>query len=93
MDVREGIYIPLTAGALLILPQILSYLISGIFGCGVAIEEKALILQESAEEITSTNDSDSETAVYASVFQAWADGRIEDAAEDVVETVQQVLET
>jgi hypothetical protein len=34
MDVREEIYILLTAGALLILPQILSYLISGIFGCG-----------------------------------------------------------
>jgi len=31
MDVREGIYILLTAGALLILPQILSSLISGIF--------------------------------------------------------------
>jgi hypothetical protein len=70
MDVREGIYILLTAGALLILPQILSYLISGIFGCGFAIEAKALILEESAEEITSTNDPDSEKAAYARVFQA-----------------------
>jgi hypothetical protein len=34
MGVREEIYILLTAGALLVLPQILSYLISGIFGCG-----------------------------------------------------------
>src|ERR1700751_3057840 len=71
MDVREGIYILLTAGALLILPQILSYVISGIFGCGFAIEAKALILEESTEEITSTNDPDSEKAVYARVFQAW----------------------
>jgi hypothetical protein len=54
---------PLTAGALLILPQILSYLINGILGCGFAIEAKALILEESAEEITSTNDPDSEKAI------------------------------
>jgi hypothetical protein len=92
MDVREGIYILLTAGALLILPQILSYLINGILGCGFAIEAKALILEESAEEITSTN-ADSEKAVYARVFQARADGRIEGTAEDVFETVQQVPET
>lgn len=77
MDVREGIYTLLTAGALLILPQILSYLINGIFGCGFAIEAKALILEESAEETTSANDPDSEKAVYARVFQARADGRIE----------------
>jgi hypothetical protein len=31
--------------------------------------------------------------VYARVFQAWADGRIEGTAEDVFETVQQVPET
>jgi hypothetical protein len=67
MDVQEEIYILLTEGALLILPPILSYLINGIFGCGFAIEAKALILEESAEEITSTNDSDSEKAVYAKV--------------------------
>jgi hypothetical protein len=34
MDVREELYILMTLAALLILPQILSYLISGIFGCG-----------------------------------------------------------
>jgi hypothetical protein len=34
MDVREELYILATFSALLILPQILSYLISGIFGCG-----------------------------------------------------------
>ena len=65
MDVQEEIL--LTAGALLILPPILSYLINGIFGCGFATEAKALILEESAEEITSTNDPDSEKAVYAKV--------------------------
>ena len=77
---------------MLILPPI-RYLINGIFSCGFAIEAKALILEESAEEITSTNDPDSEKVVYARVFQAWADGRIEGTAEDVFETVQQVLET
>src|ERR1700726_2989847 len=34
MDVWEELYILMTFSALLILPQILSYLISGIFGCG-----------------------------------------------------------
>jgi hypothetical protein len=34
MDVREELYILATLSALLILPQVLSYLISGIFGCG-----------------------------------------------------------
>jgi hypothetical protein len=34
-----------------------------------------------------------EKAVCAKAFQAWADGRIERTAEDIFETVQEVLET
>jgi hypothetical protein len=34
MDVREELYILGTAAALLIAPQILSYVLSGVFGCG-----------------------------------------------------------
>jgi hypothetical protein len=34
MDVREELYLLGALSALLILPQIMSYLISGIFGCG-----------------------------------------------------------
>jgi hypothetical protein len=74
---------------LLILPQILSYLISGIFGCGFAIEAKAPYPGRKRRG----DNVDERSRFRARVFQAWADGRIEGTAEDVFETVQQVLET
>lgn len=58
----------------------------------IAVEAKALILDKGADEITSTADPDAEKVVYAKAFQAWADGRIEGTAEDIFETVQEVLE-
>jgi hypothetical protein len=42
--------------------------------------------------MTSTDDPKAEKAVYAKAFQAWADGMIEGTAEDIFETVQEVLE-
>ena len=59
----------------------------------IAIEAKALILVESDDEPNSTDDPNAEKIVYAKAFQAWADGRIEGTAEDIFETVQEVLET
>jgi hypothetical protein len=58
----------------------------------IAVEAKALIPDEGGEEMISTNDPKAEKAVYASAFQAWADGKIEGTAEDIFETVQEVLE-
>ena len=57
----------------------------------IAIEAKALIFG-SADEMGMTSDPNAEKAVYAKAFQAWADGRIEGTAEDIFETVQEVLE-
>ncbi|MCA6112516.1 hypothetical protein [Bradyrhizobium cenepequi] len=59
---------------------------------GIAIEANALIFGEGADETSSTNDLNAEKAVYAKAFQAWADGKIEGTAEDIFETVQEVLE-
>jgi hypothetical protein len=94
MVVREGIHALLTAGELLIPPLIFSYLINGILGWGFAIEAKAPYPQRKRRVNNADERSpDSEKAVYARVFQARADGCIEGTAEDVFETVQQVLET
>jgi hypothetical protein len=43
-------------------------------------------------ETSSTDDPDAEKVVYARAFQAWADGRIEGTAEDIFESVQEVLQ-
>ena len=59
----------------------------------IAIEAKALTLDESGDVTRSTDDPNVEKVVYAKAFQAWADGRIEGTAEDIFETVQEVLET
>jgi hypothetical protein len=57
-----------------------------------AIEAKALTFDESGDEANATDDPDVEKIVYAKAFQAWADGRIEGTAEDIFETVQEVLQ-
>lgn len=57
-------------------------------GVGVA----ALVFDESTSAMTYRNDSHAEKLLYAKAFQAWADGQIEGNAEDVFETVQEVLE-
>lgn len=56
----------------------------------IAIEVGALT--ESADETSSTDDPHAEKVAYAKAFQAWADGRIEGTAEDIFETIQEVLE-
>jgi hypothetical protein len=74
-----------------ILPQILRYLINGTLVCGFAIEAKAFIFEESAEETTPTNDPDSEKRFMSECSKSGQTA--EGTAEDVFETVQQVLET
>lgn len=58
----------------------------------IAIEVNALGLGEDADELRSTNDPNAEKIVYAKTFQAWADGKIEGTADDIVETVEEVLD-
>ncbi|QOZ51759.1 hypothetical protein KUL72_11500 [Bradyrhizobium arachidis] len=58
----------------------------------IAIEVGALVLSESAGEPTSTVNPNAEKLVYAKAFRAWADGAIEGIAEDIFETVGEVLD-
>lgn len=59
----------------------------------IAIEVGALAMGESGDETSSTADAQAEKIAYAKAFQAWADGRMEGTAEDIFETVQEVLES
>ena len=59
----------------------------------IAIEVGALAIGEGGDETSSTDDTHAEKVAYAKAFQAWADGRIEGTAEDIFETVQEVLES
>ena len=58
----------------------------------IGLDVAALILDEGTHEVTYRNDPEADKLLYARAFQAWADGKIEGSAEDVFETVQEVLE-
>lgn len=58
----------------------------------IATEVKALTLSESGNEMISTTDPNVERLVYARAYQAWADCKIEGTADDIFETVQEVLD-
>ena len=58
----------------------------------IGIEVKALVFDQSADEITSAEDPGADRLVYAGAFDAWAHGKIEGSAEDIFESVQEVLE-
>ncbi|MDN3273570.1 hypothetical protein QWJ07_04885 [Frankia sp. RB7] len=58
----------------------------------IAIDAKAVARSEDNEETIPTNDENAEKAVYAKAFQAWAEGKVEGTAEDIFESVQEILE-
>ena len=58
----------------------------------IAIEVKAIIHDGDNDETSSAEDPDADKRTYASVFQAWADGKISGTAEEVFEAVNTVLE-
>lgn len=58
----------------------------------IAKEVKALTWSESGDEIISTTDPSAEKLLYARAYQAWADCKIEGTADDIFETVQEVLD-
>ena len=57
----------------------------------IGMEVRALAFDRDADEITSTGDLGADKLLYAEAFRAWADGKIEGEAEDIFETVQEVL--
>jgi hypothetical protein len=58
----------------------------------IAIEVKAISYDEENDEASSNEDPDADKQAYASVFQAWADGKISGTAEEVFEAINTVLE-
>lgn len=58
----------------------------------IATEVKALTFSESGDEIISAADPNAEKLLYARAYQAWADCKIEGTADDIFETVQEVLD-
>jgi len=58
----------------------------------IAIEARAIVLNDSADEPRSMANPNAEKLVYAKAFQAWADGAIEGTAEDIFESVEEVLD-
>jgi hypothetical protein len=58
----------------------------------IAMEVNAITLSENREEVISTSDPNAEKMVYAKAYQAWADCKIDGTAEDIFETVQEVLD-
>jgi hypothetical protein len=59
----------------------------------IGVDVAALVFDGSTHEVTYRNDPDADKLWYARAFQAWAEGKFEGSAEDVFETVQEVLET
>jgi hypothetical protein len=58
----------------------------------IAMEVNAIAFSESRDEVISTTDPDAEKLLYAKAYQAWVDCKIEGTAEDIFETVQEVLD-
>jgi hypothetical protein len=58
----------------------------------IGINKKALVHDEASDEISSAEDDDANKQAFASVFQAWADGKISGAPDEVFEAVKAVLE-
>lgn len=58
----------------------------------IAMDVNAIALNERRDEVISTSDPNAEKLVYAKAYQAWVDREIEGTAEDIFETVQEVLD-
>jgi hypothetical protein len=58
----------------------------------LAVNLRALVLDESLDELSSAEDHDADRMVYAAAFQAWVDGEISGTAEEIFEATQEALE-
>ena len=59
----------------------------------IAIDAHVITSDDGEDKIRVAGDSNAEKIVYARAFQAWADDKMEGTAEDIFETVQEVLES
>jgi hypothetical protein len=59
----------------------------------ICIKMDALVYDEVADETSSAEDSEADKHAYASVFKAWAAGKVSGTAEEVFEAVKSLLES
>jgi len=58
----------------------------------IAVELKALVVNESTDELTSAENPDAEALVYAAAFQAWVDHKIHGTPDEIFDAIQSTLE-
>jgi hypothetical protein len=57
----------------------------------LGIEEKALVLDEESDEVSSANDEQANKDFYARAFKEWAAGNISGDAEDIFDAVTSAI--
>jgi hypothetical protein len=59
----------------------------------LGIEEKALVLDQESDEVSSANDEQANKDFYARAFKEWAAGNISGDAEDIFDAVTSAIES
>jgi hypothetical protein len=60
---------------------------------GIGIEEKALVLDEASDEVSSAEDEQASKDFYARAFKEWADGNLKGDAKDIFDAVTAAIES
>ena len=58
----------------------------------LGIQEKALVLDEDTDEVSSAEDKEADKAFYARAFKEWAAGNIKGEAQDIFDAVTAAIE-
>jgi hypothetical protein len=59
----------------------------------LGVEEKALILDDDTDEVSSSEDEQANKEFYARAFKEWAAGNIDGDAQDIFEAVTAAIES
>jgi hypothetical protein len=59
----------------------------------LGLEEKALILDEDTDEVSSAEDDDANKGFYARAFKEWAEGKLHGDAEEIFDAVTAAIES
>jgi hypothetical protein len=59
----------------------------------LGIEEKALVLDEESDEVSSSNEEQANKDFYARAFKEWAAGNIKGDAEEIFNAVTSAIES
>jgi hypothetical protein len=59
----------------------------------IALKQGAVVIDPDTDEISSNLDEEADKQTFATVFQAWAEGRISGTADEVFEAINEILES